>query len=412
MRIAIIATLDTKLKEALYIKNRIESKKSSALLIDTSILPHDKVGDIDIKDLLNKSDFNIDEKLKVEKRSKIIEQVGLECGKQLKLLYDKGDINGVLGIGGNQGTAICGIAFQNLPFIFPKMIISTVASGDIRPYVRDKDIFVVFSITDFLFGPNFINKYVIDNAIDSIMEMAKIRKVISKPSKTVVAMTAFGNTSKACNICADLLRDMDFEPIVFHASGAGGSAMEELIEEGYIDGVIDLTTHEIIGELFTFDIYKPAIRNRFMAASKRGIPQVIVPGGMDYFVFGPPDTIPDYLKNRKIHYHNPYNTNVRISGDELVRVADLMIERLDASSGPVAILIPMKGWTEIGSDNNELFDPEANNKFIDYLEKNFAPGKGRVFEKINDNINAFPFCQRCVQVLVDFINIQLKGKRD
>ncbi|MHB8277784.1 MAG: Tm-1-like ATP-binding domain-containing protein [Candidatus Humimicrobiaceae bacterium] len=406
MNIAIIATLDTKLEESLYIKDYIEKNKVGTILIDVGVFKNYKDTDINIKTILKEKSYDLQKAILIEKRSVIIEKIGLSCGEVLEGLYKNNKIDGVISIGGNQGTAIFGIAVQRLPFFLPKVLITTIASGNMRPYIKNKDIFTVFSITDFVGGINFINKCVIDNALDAIIAMTKNKKICKKPDKKVIAITAFGNTSKGAIICADLLKKLDFSPVIFHSSGAGGSAMEDLIDDNYIDGVIDLTPHEVIGEIFSFDIYKPTSGERLVSASKKGIPQVISTGGLDYFVFGPPDTIPHFLQNRKIHYHNPYNANVRISKTELVKVADLMAKRINDSIGPVALLIPMEGWSEIGSKNNILYDGEANNVFCDRVEKKIKLSKNIILEKINTDINSPEFCERCVKRLNMFFNMK------
>ncbi|MCL5073312.1 MAG: Tm-1-like ATP-binding domain-containing protein [Actinobacteria bacterium] len=406
MNIAIIATIDTKLEESIYMKDYIEKNNLGTILIDVGVFRDFEVADINIKKILKEKNYDLKKAILVEKRSEIIEKIGLCCGEILESLYKRNEIDGVISIGGNQGTAIFGIAIQKLPFFLPKVLVTTIASGNMRPYIKNKDIFTVFSITDFAGGINFINKCVVDNALDSIVAMAKNKKICKKPDKKVIAITAFGNTSKGAIICADLLKKLDFSPVIFHSSGAGGSAMEDLIDNNYVDGVIDLTPHEIIGEIFNFDIYKPTSGERLVSASKKGIPQVLSTGGLDYFVFGPPDTMPRFLQNRKIHYHNPYNTNVRISGKELIKVADLMAKRINGSRGPVALLIPMKGWSEIGSINNILYDNEANNMFVNRVEKKIKLSKNKILEKINKNINSPEFCEYCVKRLNMFFDMQ------
>lgn len=407
MKIVIIATLDTKLKEALYIKKYIEKNNLEAILIDVGIFKNYKVADINVKKILKEENYDLEKAILSEKRSIIIEKIGLCCAGVLESIYKKNKIDGVFGIGGNQGTAICGIAMQKLPFFLPKILMTTIASGNMRPYIRNKDIFTIFSITDLIGGVNFINICVIDNALNAIIAMVKNKQIFKKPGKYIIAITAFGNTSKGAVVCANLLKKIGFIPIIFHASGAGGSAMEELIDNNYIDGVIDLTSHEIIGEVFEFDIYKPTSEKRLIAASKKGIPQIISTGGLDYFVFGSPDTVPNFLQKRKIHYHNIYNTNVRIAGNELEKVADLMAKRINNAKGPVALLIPMKGWSEIGSVNNILYDFESNSRFINRIEKKLKLSEEKIFEKIDKSINDPAFCKICVQKLATFFKMKV-----
>lgn len=406
MKVLIIATLDTKSKEALYIKKTIERSGLDTILMDAGISKSFAIADIDAKELLQIKGYDLEKAILAEKRSELIYTIAETCGEVIEDLCKKNQISGILGIGGNQGTAICGIAMQKAPFFLPKIIVSTVASGNMRPYIRHKDIFVVFSITDLCDRPNFINKHVLDNAIGSLIAMSRRKRVIKKPRKPVIGLTAFGNTSKAVNNCSKLLRELNYAPVVFHASGAGGSAMEELIENDLIDGVLDLTSHEIIGEVFDFDIYKPTKPMRLQAAAQKGIPQVIATGGLDYFVFGAPDTIPVYLKDRKMHYHNPYNTNVRILGEELEKVADLLTERLNNAKGPVSLLIPLEGWSEIGARGNLLFDKNANDRFIERIKRNFASSNKRGIKMVPYNINDNAFSELCVKELHSLFELE------
>ena len=190
---------------------------------------------------------------------------------------------------------------------------------------------------------------------------------------TAVGLTAFGNTHRAAVRIIDGLRAAGREVVAFHASGACGSALERLIDAGQIDAVVELTTHELLGELYPWDAYAPVRPGRLEAAGRRGLPQVVLPGGLEYFCFGPPESIPPELRERATHHHNAFNTNVRTSGDELRRVGALMAERLNASAGPVAVVIPLRGWSEVGGPEGRLHDPVANQALVDALRAGLRP---------------------------------------
>jgi uncharacterized protein (UPF0261 family) len=394
--IAIIVTVDTKEAEARFLNEYIEAQGFKAPVIDVSTKhPHDykaayprekvcSLGSVKFKDLC------------LLRRDKMMKTMGEGSAKILLDLYAKGELAGVLAVGGNQGTAIASIAMRALPIGVPKLIVSTVASGYVRPYIEYKDIIMMFSVADILGGANTVSRTILTNAAGAVMGMSQYGIPLTKGKKPVIATTAFGNTDAAVNQARVILEEKGYEVIAFHASGASGSAMEYLIAEGYIQGVLDMTTHELIGEVFGDDIYTP-LRPRLEEAGKKGIPQVIVPGAIEYFCFGGPDTVPKKYLNRKTHYHNPYNTNIRATKDEVIRVAEVMAEKLNKSSGPIMVMIPLRGFSENGRQGNALYEPETDRMFIDSLEKNLDSGIKIL--KIDANINDRKFSEKAAEVM-------------
>ena len=319
--------------------------------------------------------------------------------------YEKGELAGVLAVGGNQGTAIASIAMRALPIGVPKLIVSTVASGYVRPYIEYKDIIMMFSVADILGGANTVSRTILTNAAGAVMGMAQYGQPLTKGNKPVIATTAFGNTDAAVNQARVILEGKGYEVIAFHASGASGSAMEYLIEQGYIQGVLDITTHELIGEVFGDDIYTP-LRPRLEEAGKKGIPQVIVPGAIEYFCFGAPDSVPEKYLNRKTHYHNPYNTNIRATKEEAEETGKVMAQKLNKSLGPVVVIIPTGGFSENGREGNVLHEPETDAAFVKSLEQNLD-SKIKVI-KIDTNINDLEFSQKAAEVMHELMTVAQK----
>jgi uncharacterized protein (UPF0261 family) len=169
------------------------------------------------------------------------------------------------------------------------------------------------------------------------------------------------------------LRAAGCEVVPFHASGACGSAMERLVDDGVLDAVLDLTTHELLAELYPDDIYAPVRPGRLTAAGRAGLPQVVLPGGLEYFCFGPPESVPPALRERPTHRHNPFNMNVRAGADELRRVGQELAARLNAARGPVAVIVPLRGWSEVGAPGGPLHDPAANAALVDALRAALRP---------------------------------------
>jgi len=406
--IAIVATVDTKEAETRFLQDFITARGWQAPVLDVSTyLPHTMQVAYPREEICRRSGVENFKDLSTLRRDAIMHTMGLGAAQVLKELYAKGELAGILGIGGNQGTAIAAVAMRSLPIGLPKVIVSTVASGNIRPYIEYKDIIMMFSVADLLGGPNTVSRTILSNAAGAVMGMAAHGQPLQAGDRPVIATTAFGNTNAVVTTARELLVEQDYEVIAFHASGACGSAMEELIETGLIQGVLDLTTHELIGEVFgeAGDIYTP-LRPRLEAAGKRGIPQVIAPGGLDYFCFGPADSIPPRYRERKTHYHNPYNTNVRATKEELARVGEVLAVKLNAARGPVAVMVPLKGWSENGRSGGPLYDPEADAALVAVLEANLAPQVKLM--KLEANINDPVFAASAAAVMHQLMSAWLE----
>lgn len=404
-RIAIVGTLDTKGPEVHYLKELIEARGFTTLLVDASIR-----GDSPVTPDYNRAQVSERagvpyERLLTLRRDEMMRVMGEGAAAILADHYGKGDLHGALAVGGNQGTAIAGIAMRALPYGFPKLIVSTVASGNIRPYVGSKDIAMMFSVADVLGGPNSVTRAVLANAAGAITGMASMdTRLGSADGRPSLAITAFGNTNAAVVEARRRLEERGYEVIAFHASGACGTAMEDLIDAGTFAGVLDLTTHELVGEVFGDDIYTPVRPGRLTAATRAGIPLVVAPGGLDYFCFAGPDTIPERYRNRKIHYHNPYNTNVRTTVAELETIARVMAERLNSSTGPVTVLIPLRGWSENGRAGGPLHEPDTDAAFVRALKASLG---GRVrFIEVDANINDPVFAARAAEALIEMMDGQ------
>ncbi len=363
--VAILATLDTKGEEALFLKRRLAIRRYDARLVDVGILGDPSVplgpGDVRREWVSAGAGLGLGT-VRTMRRDEAISTMGRGAGAVLKAWFRDGLLAGVLGIGGHQGTAIAGTALQALPLGLPKVLLSTVASGNIRPFIGSSDILVMSSVGDLLGGPNRVTRPVLARAVAVLVGMMEGRfdRHPGRDARPAVAISALGNTHGAVTRVMGQLQAAEYEVVPFHASGAGGTAMEELVEEGLFSAVVDLTPHELLGEVWGYDIYRPVRPGRLTAAGRLGIPQVVAPGGLDYFVFGPPETVPDRFRGRATHYHNPYNTNIRATAEELQRVGYTLGERLNEARGPRAFVYPLRGWSYIGAEGGPLWDPTAN----------------------------------------------------
>lgn len=406
---AIVATLDTKDAEAAFLGDELRGHGYTPRVLDVGLrsgVAGDVPGEADVpaeavaraagSDLVALRDRT--------RRDEAMETMGTGAARILDRWYARGELAGVLGIGGNQGTAIASRAMRGLTFRVPKVIVSTVASGNVRGFVGDSDITLIFSIGDLLGGPNAVTAVVLRRAAAAVTGMASTRAEPPQtdPSAPLVAVTAFGNTHAAVTAAIDRLGEAGIRTVPFHASGASGSAMERLIDEGLFDGVLDLTTHELLAELYPADIYTPVRPGRLTAAGRSGLPQVIAPGGLDYYCFAAPDTIPEAFRDRAIHYHNPNNTNVRATSGELHVAARAMAQRLNAATGPSAVLIPQRGWSEVGSSRGVLYDPSANAAFVAQLRDSVSPHV--VLRELDTTINDPAFAIAAADTLLDFLS--------
>jgi uncharacterized protein (UPF0261 family) len=402
--IAVLATLDTKAGEAAYLRHRIEDRGWLATIFDVGLgVAPAGLADVSAEEIARHGGASVAELRASRRRDEAMRAMGEGAARLLLERHEAGQLAGVIGVGGNQGTAITSIAVRALPIGPPKLIVSTVASGDVRRYVGDSDIAMLFSVGDLLGGPNPVIERVLAKAAAAVVGMAEAEEEFaSRVTPKSVAITAFGNTHRAVVGAMDRLAKAGRSVVPFHASGACGTAMERLVEEGAIEAVLDLTTHELLGELYPEDIYAPVRPGRLTAAGRLGLPQVVVPGGLEYFCFGAPDSIPQRFRGRQTHHHNPYNTNVRTNDDELLRVGELMTGRLNAARGPVVVLIPTRGWSEVGSPGGVLHDPQANAALVEVLRERLDP-QIRLRE-LDMAINDPPFARLAADTMLELLD--------
>ena len=406
--IAVLATLDTKGAEVASVRGLLETLGYAATVIDIGPLGPPAIrADHSNQEVARQSGWDLPDLIRTGRRDRIMEEMGRGAGKLLSRLFSENRIAGAIGLGGNQGTAVSAMAMRVLPFGFPKYLVSTVASGNIRPYVGDRDIGVVFSVGDFLGGTNPVTGSILANAVAAVVGMAEHgARITLDPGKRTIAVTALGNTEPAASRAVESLKAGGFQVVAFHASGAGGSAMEDLIAEGLIHGVLDLTPHELTEEVVGAGAYQPVNPGRLTAAGKKGIPQVVSTGGLEYLCFGPRESIPIRLRNRKTYMHNPYNANVKVSRKEMAAVGRVMAERLNAAAGPTAVMIPLRGWSVYGAPGGVLHDGTGNRMLVKALREHLK--KEIQLTELDAHVNDGPFVDACVNKLITYMEKELK----
>jgi uncharacterized protein (UPF0261 family) len=393
----VVATLDTKGREAAYVKDCVQALGIHPLLMDVGTLGEPLTRpDITSGEVIEATGSHLD-LVKGKDRSVAFEAVQRGGAILARRLFEEGTLHGVFGMGGGTGTAIATYIMRSLPFGLPKVVLSTVASRDIKEYVGTKDIVMFHSVADIL-GLNAFMRLILGQAAYAICGMIEKGSIIKK-EKPMVAVTAYGINS-VCAIQAEpLLQERGYEMIAFHANGCGGMAMEEFIAQGLVAGVLDLTTHEIADELLG-GYCKGIGSMRLETAGQFGIPLVVAPGGLDNAVFSPFYPMPDRLKGRKTHIHD-IRFCVRMGPEEMKQFARIIGEKLNKSKGPTYVLIPKKGWSEADKTGRELFDPEVDQIFVEELIKIIHPNIP--VEEMDVHISDPAFALRAVEVLDNMI---------
>jgi uncharacterized protein (UPF0261 family) len=319
-----------------------------------------------------------------------------------QLLAEK-RIDGVISLGGGGGTAIATAAMRALPIGFPKLMVSTLASGNTSQYVGVKDIVMFPSIVD-ISGLNRISRQILTRAAGAICGMVEFGVPMSgepKPDapatdKPVIVASQFGNTTACVEHARQLLEKEGYEVLVFHATGTGGRTMESLTEAGLVSGVLDITTTEWADELVGGVLSAgPA---RLEAAARAGVPAIVTPGCLDMVNFGPPDTVPPRFKGRLFYQHNPQVMLMRTTAEECRRLGEIIAEKLNQSKGPVTVLIPLKGISVISAPGQPFHDPEADRALFDALKRDLR--SAIEVREMDCNINDPQFAEACVRSLL------------
>jgi uncharacterized protein (UPF0261 family) len=369
--VLMIATFDTKEAEAQYLKTRIESYGINVLTMDTGILkpPNTRI-DIVREQVALSGGIPLDEALASGDKGACILNMMRGIEVLCKEYFERGRFQGVIGIGGAQGTDMACAGMRNLPTGVPKLMVSTVASGktSFGPFVGTKDISMMHSVAD-MQGLNFLTKRILENAAGSICGMCNAATETSyEPIGVPVALSMMGTTTPGALHCKAILERNGFEVVTFHQNGTGGIAMEDMIRDGAFQAVLDLSLHEI-GDRFVGGLHGAIREDRLTAGGEMGIPQMIVPGGINYVVLGPLDSLSDEMRSRKLIVHNPNLTLVRLTPEEMQQVGAIVAKKLNAAKGPAQVFIPLKGFSYPDREGLPHWEPDGNRAFIDALKR-------------------------------------------
>jgi uncharacterized protein (UPF0261 family) len=362
--IAIVATLDTKGEEVKYLKHLIEKDNCASIVIDVGTLnPPAVPPDVTRETVALRAGSSMEQLLAVQDRRVAVETVIQGASTIVKEMHDQGKLSGIISVGGGTGTHIGTGIMRRLPLGVPKLMVSTVASRDMSQLIGTKDIIMMHSVTDIL-GLNAVTERILANAAAAIGGMA-LKAGGIKSEKPIIGLTSFGFITQGAMKVKAMLEELGYDVAPFHANGTGGMAMEDLIDQGLINGVLDFALHEFADTLY--DGYCAGIGpGRLESAGARGIPQVVVPGGLDCIVleFNSEETKPLHLKDRKVFWYD-FRSGVRTSLDDMMTLAETLSEKLNRATGPVKFVIPLRGWSEADEEGRALFDPAVNQAFTD-----------------------------------------------
>ena len=381
-----IATYDTKGIESEFIKKKIEEYGSKCTTVDVGIGDNPTIiADITVSDLCKGTTHTVDS-IHSMPRGEAVKFISDQVEKYVKEIYKKGEMTTIIGIGGAGGTQIVTQSMRSLPFGLPKLMLSTLASGNTRWYVEESDICMMPSIAD-VAGLNCITEIVFDRFAALAAKAAQwyadqfeayAIKLVDK-SVLRIGLTMYGTTTKGVTNARIELEQKGYETLVFHASGAGGRAMENFMRDGVIHGVLDMTIAEIGGYLVGG--LHNAGPHRLEAAIEKGIPMVLVPGAADTIVLPPMSDLPDKFKSgRVLNFHNPTMTTMRTNVEENIQIAEYIVSKLKSASSPVIIFIPKGGLSSIDKQGGKFYMPEANEALFTTLKKGLAGTKVQIIE--------------------------------
>lgn len=400
----ILATLDTKGVEAAFVRDQLAALKVPAKIVDTGCIGTPAVqADIAREEIFQLAGTSLAAMREKNDRGEAVKAAAKGVTRLMVDLHARGEVAGVLGLGGSAGTSIGTSAMRALPIGVPKVMVSTLASGTVRQFVGDKDILMLNSIVDIL-GLNRISRPILANAARAVAGMSVATPSVDTASdKPIIAITMFGVTTRCVMRAKEQIEKAGCETLVFHATGNGGQAMESLIAEGLIAGVLDITTTELADELCGG--FLTAGPDRLTAAGKAGIPQVVSVGAIDMVNFYAPDSVPAKFKGRKFYPHNPVVTLMRTTPEENARIGEDLGRKIAAAKGPKSILLPKKGLSAIDAAGQPFDDPEARQALYTAIR---AHAKGVEIVELDNHINDPEFADAAVRKLLDLMKV---GKR-
>ena len=397
--VGIVGTMDTKGIEFAFIKSQIESAGVSTCVINTGILGEPQLTpDISADEVAQAGGSSLQALRDEGDRGNSVAVMAQGAAALVAEKQAAGEIDGLISLGGSAGTTIGTTAMQAVPVGVPKIMVSTLASGDTSPYVQSKDICMMYSVVD-IAGINRLSRQILANAAGAIVGMVNAEVPAVAEDKPLIAATMFGVTTPCVTKAREILEAADYEVLVFHATGTGGQAMEDLVKGGFLAGVLDVTTTELADELVGGVL--SAGPDRLEAAGEVGLPQVVAPGALDMVNFGPPDTVPEQFRDRLFYQHNPTVTLMRTTPEETAELGRIMAHKLSEAQGPTTVIIPTQGVSAIDQTGQPFDSPEARTAWIENLKAHI--GDNVTVIEMDAHINDDEFATKLVETLLESI---------
>lgn len=398
--VALVGTFDSKGVEYAYVKKILEDLGLKTFTIHMGVFPPMFTPDVSNEDVANAVGVDIKDVAAKKDRAWATEVLSKGMEKLIPQLYREGKFDGILAFGGTGGTSIATPAMRALPIGVPKVMVSTVASGNTSQYVGTSDIVMMPSVVD-VSGLNSISTKIFSNAAFAIAGMVTFENKAVVEKKPLVAATMFGVTTPCINFAREYLEARGYEVLVFHATGTGGRSMEDLVKAGFIEGVLDITTtewaDEVVGGVLS------AGPQRLAAAGNLGIPQVVSVGAVDMCNFGPVDTVPAKFYNRKIYKHNPTVTLMRTTVEENIEIANNIAEKLNGAKDYTVLMLPLLGVSMIDAVGQAFYGPEEDTALFDTL-RNKIDRKVVRLEEYAMHVNDKEFAEKAAQNLIEMMD--------
>ena len=370
--VVLLGTLDTKGAEYEFLRDRVRDFGCDVILVDAGVMSASALADVTADEVAAAAGEDRVALAAAHDRGPAVAAMTRGAIEVVKRLHAEGRLNGILGAGGSGGTSIVSAAMQALPVGVPKLVVSTVASGDTRPYVGTSDVAMMYSVVD-IAGINGLSEKILTNAAAAIAGMARanasfVSRIEPKP---LIGATMFGVTTPCVTLARELLEAKGYEVLVFHATGAGGQSMEALMKAGFITGALDATTTELADELIGGVL--SAGPDRLEMAGSLGIPQVVSLGALDMCNFGPRDTVPAQFSDRNLYVHNATVTLMRTTEEECAELGRIIARKLNEAKGPLTVFIPLGGVSMIAIPGGPFYDAAADAALIRELKAGLRP---------------------------------------
>jgi uncharacterized protein (UPF0261 family) len=401
--VVLLGTFDTKGVEFLYVKGLLEKNKDKVLTIDVGTGVRGELifaPDYPREEVVKKVGSSMDEIVSLGQKwqeARIIEIMADGALVICRELLDAGKMDGLLSLGGSVGTNMGTRVMRGLPFGLPKVMVSTIASSDTSPYVGTKDIVMIPSVAD-IAGLNRITETSLANGAGAVMGMMSVEKPKAS-KKPVISVTTLGATTPCALAVKKRLEEKGYEMVVFHANGMGGQSMEEMIGEGLIQGVFDLSTNEVVDNLYGG--WGNAGPRRLEAAGVMGIPQLVAPGNIDHIIYSSKGQIPERFQQQHIHYHGPNILVLRTKKNEMIEVAKVMAEKINRAKGKVAVILPLRGLSPLDKVDKEFDNPEADLAYFDTLKAALRPDVE--VRGVNAHISDAVFAEEAATMLYELL---------